>query len=96
MNISNEMKCAKPYLFQVTVYIIVRNTPKLQGGHSWNCAKCSAELQQWWRVKQRGGGAELWEQSNDQRRVETGVETPSVVLSSAALSSSFLDSCRSE
>ena len=88
MNISNEMKCAKPYLFQVTVYIIVRNTPKLQGGHSWNCAKCCAELQQWWRVKQRGGGAELWEQSNDQRRVETEVETPAVVLPSAALTHS--------
>ena len=60
----------------------------LQGGHSWNCAKCSAKLQQWWRVKQRGGGGELWEQSNDQRRVETGVETPAVVLPSAALTHS--------
>ena len=72
--------CKTIFIFQVTVYIIVRNTPKLQGGHSWNCAKCSAKLQQWWRVRQRGGGAELWEQSNDQRRVETGVETPAVVL----------------
>ena len=88
------MKCAKPYLFQVTVYIIVRNTPKLQGGHSWNCAKCSAKLQQWWRVRQRGGGAELWEQSNDQRRVETGVETQHKCY--LFFSSSFLDSCRSE
>ena len=33
--------------------VTARNTPKLQGGHSWNCAKCSAKLQQWWRVKQR-------------------------------------------
>ena len=69
-----------------------RADTRLQGGHSWNCAKCSSELQQWWRVRQRGGGAELWEQSNDQRRVETGVETgvetPAVVLHSAAITHS--------